>query len=144
VYGFRIILRITSDYFVNSIKLLDCKDRLLIFVIDKHCGFFEVGTEVLNCIYMNIGLKRINNNFVTPLINHTTLNNIFCCFNLRLFLGLCLLPGVEIVSTTFRSFALPAYTIGPVKQNYCKKGKVVPLHAMEAHGGRGGITPTHT
>jgi hypothetical protein len=25
-----------------------------------------------------------------------------------------------------------------------KKGKGVPLHAMEAHGGRGGIAPTHT
>jgi uncharacterized phosphosugar-binding protein len=23
------------------------------------------------------------------------------------------------------------------------KGKAVPLHAMEAHGGRGGIAPTH-
>jgi hypothetical protein len=25
-----------------------------------------------------------------------------------------------------------------------KKSKVVPLHAMEAHGGRGGIAPTHS
>jgi hypothetical protein len=25
-----------------------------------------------------------------------------------------------------------------------KKGKGVPLHAMEAHGGRGSIAPTHT
>jgi hypothetical protein len=25
-----------------------------------------------------------------------------------------------------------------------KKSKAVPLHVMEAHGGRGGITPTHT
>jgi hypothetical protein len=25
-----------------------------------------------------------------------------------------------------------------------KKDKAVPLHAMEAHGGRGGIAPTHT
>jgi hypothetical protein len=25
-----------------------------------------------------------------------------------------------------------------------KNGKGVPLHAMEAHGGRGGIAPTHT
>jgi hypothetical protein len=25
-----------------------------------------------------------------------------------------------------------------------KKGKGVPLHAMEAHGVRGGIAPTHT
>jgi hypothetical protein len=24
------------------------------------------------------------------------------------------------------------------------KGKMIPLHAMEAHGGRGGIAPTHT
>jgi hypothetical protein len=24
------------------------------------------------------------------------------------------------------------------------KGKGVPLHAMEAYGGRGGIAPTHT
>jgi hypothetical protein len=24
------------------------------------------------------------------------------------------------------------------------KSKAVPLHAIEAHGGRGGITPTHT
>jgi hypothetical protein len=27
---------------------------------------------------------------------------------------------------------------------YCKKGKAVPLHAMEAFGGRGGIAPTHS
>jgi hypothetical protein len=26
----------------------------------------------------------------------------------------------------------------------CVKGKGVPLHAMEADGGRGGIAPTHT
>jgi hypothetical protein len=25
-----------------------------------------------------------------------------------------------------------------------KKSKAVPLHAMEARGGRGGIAPTHT
>jgi hypothetical protein len=25
-----------------------------------------------------------------------------------------------------------------------KKNKAVPLHAMEAHGERGGIAPTHT
>jgi hypothetical protein len=30
----------------------------------------------------------------------------------------------------------------PVKGK--KKGKGVLLHAMEAHGGRGGIAPTHT
>jgi hypothetical protein len=24
------------------------------------------------------------------------------------------------------------------------KSKAVPLHAMEAHGGRGGIAPTHS
>jgi hypothetical protein len=24
------------------------------------------------------------------------------------------------------------------------KKKAVPIHAMEAHGGRGGITPTHS
>jgi hypothetical protein len=29
----------------------------------------------------------------------------------------------------------------PIKK---KKGKAVPLHAMEAHGGRGGIAPTHS
>jgi hypothetical protein len=27
---------------------------------------------------------------------------------------------------------------------YKKKGKAVPLHAMEALGGRGGIDPTHS
>jgi hypothetical protein len=27
--------------------------------------------------------------------------------------------------------------------NVSEKGKGVPLHAKEAHGGRGGITPTH-
>jgi hypothetical protein len=26
----------------------------------------------------------------------------------------------------------------------CKKSKAVPLHSMAAHGGRGGIAPTHT
>jgi hypothetical protein len=25
-----------------------------------------------------------------------------------------------------------------------KKSKVIPLHAMEAHEGRGGIAPTHS
>jgi hypothetical protein len=25
-----------------------------------------------------------------------------------------------------------------------QKGKVIPLHAMEAHGGREGIAPTHS
>jgi hypothetical protein len=30
------------------------------------------------------------------------------------------------------------------KQCLTVKGKAVPLHAMEAHGGRGGIAPTHT
>jgi hypothetical protein len=25
-----------------------------------------------------------------------------------------------------------------------KKSKALPLHAMEAHGGRGGIAPTHS
>jgi hypothetical protein len=24
------------------------------------------------------------------------------------------------------------------------KGKMIPLHAMEAHGGKGGIAPTHS
>jgi hypothetical protein len=28
--------------------------------------------------------------------------------------------------------------------NVKKKGKAVPLHAMEALGGRGGIAPTHS
>jgi hypothetical protein len=28
--------------------------------------------------------------------------------------------------------------------NNNNKGEGVPLHAMEAHGGRGGIAPTHT
>jgi hypothetical protein len=27
---------------------------------------------------------------------------------------------------------------------YKKKGKAIPLHAMEAHEGRGGIAPTHS
>jgi hypothetical protein len=26
---------------------------------------------------------------------------------------------------------------------HCKKGKALPLHAMEAPGGRGGIAPIH-
>jgi hypothetical protein len=29
-------------------------------------------------------------------------------------------------------------------QRLSKKSKAVPLHAMEAHGGRGGTAPTHT
>jgi hypothetical protein len=29
-------------------------------------------------------------------------------------------------------------------QKSIKKSKAVPLHAMQAHGGRGGIAPTHT
>jgi hypothetical protein len=33
---------------------------------------------------------------------------------------------------------LPPYVI------FKRKGKGVPLHAMEAHWGRGGIAPTHT
>jgi hypothetical protein len=28
--------------------------------------------------------------------------------------------------------------------SYKKKSKAVPLHAIEAHGGRGGIAPTHS
>jgi hypothetical protein len=30
------------------------------------------------------------------------------------------------------------------RKDMTKKGKGVPIHAMEAHGGRGGIAPTHT
>jgi hypothetical protein len=30
------------------------------------------------------------------------------------------------------------------KERKKKKGKAVPLHAMEALGGRGGIAPTHS
>jgi hypothetical protein len=32
----------------------------------------------------------------------------------------------------------------PATGSYVDKGKAVPLHAMEAYGGRGGIAPTHT
>jgi hypothetical protein len=31
-----------------------------------------------------------------------------------------------------------------IKPTLYNKGKSVPLHAMEAHGGKGGIAPTHT
>jgi hypothetical protein len=31
-----------------------------------------------------------------------------------------------------------------MKYNYIDKGKAVPLHAMEALGGRGDIAPTHS
>jgi hypothetical protein len=31
-----------------------------------------------------------------------------------------------------------------LKSHIVKKGKAVPLHAMEALGGRGGIAPTHS
>jgi hypothetical protein len=31
-----------------------------------------------------------------------------------------------------------------VEGAYLKKSKAVPLHAMEAHGGRGGTAPTHS
>jgi hypothetical protein len=32
----------------------------------------------------------------------------------------------------------------PYKGTGKLKGKVIPLHAMEAPGGRGGIAPTHS
>jgi hypothetical protein len=32
----------------------------------------------------------------------------------------------------------------PVHKRKSKKSKAVPLHAMEAHWGRGGIAPTHS
>jgi hypothetical protein len=38
----------------------------------------------------------------------------------------------------------PSAFTSPENLKYFVKGKGVPLHAMEAHGGRGGIAPTHT
>jgi hypothetical protein len=40
-----------------------------------------------------------------------------------------------------RCSAYAAVVVMPVK---VKKSKAVPLHAMEALGGRGGIAPTHS
>jgi hypothetical protein len=37
----------------------------------------------------------------------------------------------------------PIHGAGPVT-TMSVKGKVIPLHAMESHGGRGGIAPTHS
>jgi hypothetical protein len=54
------------------------------------------------------------------------------------------------LSAHFSQFILRAYVsrfviISPTSRNEVKgKGKAVPLHAMEALGGRGGITPTHS
>jgi hypothetical protein len=31
-----------------------------------------------------------------------------------------------------------------IEHKYSREGIGVPLHAMETHGGRGGIAPTHT
>jgi hypothetical protein len=38
-------------------------------------------------------------------------------------------------------FAIADHTVKDIKK---VKSKAVPLHAMEAHGGRGGIAPTHS
>jgi hypothetical protein len=43
---------------------------------------------------------------------------------------------IIIVHTNLKASNLGSYKV--------KKGKGVPLHAMEAHGERGGIAPTHT
>jgi hypothetical protein len=40
----------------------------------------------------------------------------------------------------FDAFMEPSPQLFVIK----KKSKAVPLHAMEAHGGRGGIAPTHS
>jgi hypothetical protein len=39
---------------------------------------------------------------------------------------------------------LQAFPSGAIRKCYKKKSKAVPLHAMEALGGRGGIAPTHS
>jgi hypothetical protein len=43
MYELPVILRIYVDYFTNNINQL-------IFVMEKRCIFFEVGTEFLNII----------------------------------------------------------------------------------------------
>jgi len=42
------------------------------------------------------------------------------------------------------SCATELYIYMRCSQNVTSKGKAVPLHAMEALGGRGGIAPTHS
>jgi hypothetical protein len=48
-----------------------------------------------------------------------------------------------VVSVTYTVSKIPAF-VQKVTRNVLKKSKAVPLHAMEAHGGRGGIAPAHT
>jgi hypothetical protein len=43
-----------------------------------------------------------------------------------------------------KNFLLQRKNIDKLKKNTKKKDKAVPLHTMEAHGGRGGIAPTHS
>jgi hypothetical protein len=45
-----------------------------------------------------------------------------------------------IIRSTRSAYVTP----GDSSKKSKKKGKAVPLHAMEAHWGRGGIAPTHS
>jgi hypothetical protein len=52
IYGFRIILRVNSDYFHNH----------LIFLMVTRCVFFAVRTELLNIIQTSFYFKRLKVN----------------------------------------------------------------------------------
>jgi len=60
------------------------------------------------------------------------------------------LPVWQTELVFYRSFQTNQVTPGPVEMNRHvsrqskSKSKAVPLHAMEALGGRGGIAPTHS
>jgi hypothetical protein len=41
-------------------------------------------------------------------------------------------------------FVIGVFLLRIIAGNTVKKSKVIPLHAMEAHGVRGGIAPTHS
>jgi hypothetical protein len=47
ICGFRVIFRIISDYFPNDMNKM-------IIVLEIRCAFFQLETELLNSIYMNL------------------------------------------------------------------------------------------
>jgi hypothetical protein len=51
-------------------------------------------------------------------------------------------PQGDEITGERRYFIMRRFIISTIHQILLSK--TVPLHAMEAHGGRGGIAPTHT
>jgi hypothetical protein len=51
---------------------------------------------------------------------------------------------VVLIMTIYKLYSVINYKMIIPIRAVTIKGRGVPLHAMEAHGGRGGIAPTHT